>query len=269
MTPTTTRMVWRTFGPIQSVDPFSLDVANGVGQGSFDLQFDPGAFPGTIEGLGFTGLMANGSEWLSLYDPTAMTAGGAASVLGVDGVPDGDAYLALNSQKYGFQRGLDPTGVTTLRTQIASPWPDGVTPANFQSQGIFFGTGTQNDYVKIVVNSNGGNGGVQFLSEVAGAVGANQQVTEAGVKGTGAFIDLFLVIDPVANTITGSYSLDGGITVVPVGSTTVPSSWFDTADGVAPAAGVLATFDRTGLSIPRGVVVPQRCGRRRHGTMRG
>jgi hypothetical protein len=238
------------FGSLQTVDPFPLDASNGDGQSAFDLQFDPGVFPGTIEGLGFTGLMANGTDWLDLYDPTAMTAGGAASVLGLDAVPDGDAYLGVNSQKYAFQRGLDPTGVTTVRTQIASPWPDGVTPVNFQSQGIFFGTGRQDDYVKIVVNSNAGNGGVQFLSEVAGAVGTNQVVTDAGVTGTGTFIDLFLVIDPVANTVSGSYSLDGGITVVPVGSTTVPSSWFDTTDGVAPAAGVLATSTGPGSPFP-------------------
>ena len=50
---------------------------------------------GGLLGLGFTGLMTNGtSDYLTLFDPAKMTAGGAAGVVTVDEVSEGDAVAA-------------------------------------------------------------------------------------------------------------------------------------------------------------------------------
>lgn len=56
-----------------------------------------------------------------LYDAHKLTAGGAANVLTVDAIPEGDAYRANNTQRYRFQVGVNieihdahDTGVAVL-----------------------------------------------------------------------------------------------------------------------------------------------------------
>ena len=208
----------------------------------------PGTFQDTILGVGFTGLMTNGSsDYQSLYDPDNIIDGGAANVLTVQETTAGDAYQNDNDQAYAFQFGVNPdTEAFTAHTRVLDPFPSGSTPKNFQSVGFYLGDGTQDGYVKLVANAKGGNGGVQFGKEVAGTWTQVAQPTEPGVKGDGATIDLYLhVPDPAADPVTveASYSINGG-DLVEVGSTTVPAAWFD--DSLA--VGVISTH--TGSSTP-------------------
>src|SRR5215208_5670647 len=89
-------------------DPFAVDKANGKTTNlPVSYTWDNDAPPaGGLLNLGFTGLMTNKSaNYKSLYNPTNMTAGGAAGAVTVDKVPAGDAYAANNTQQYGFQFG--------------------------------------------------------------------------------------------------------------------------------------------------------------------
>ena len=133
-----------------------------------------GSNPGGILNLGFTGLMTNGvSNYATLFDPNKMTAGGAAGVVTVDEVSEGDAFGSLNNQEYALQFGLwaNPadTGPFFVHTRILAPFA-GLTPQNGQSMGMFVGTGDQNNYAKIVLTGNSG-GSVTFVHEIGGAVG--------------------------------------------------------------------------------------------------
>ncbi|MGH9284367.1 MAG: malectin domain-containing carbohydrate-binding protein, partial [Acidimicrobiales bacterium] len=158
-------------GAPDTSDPFALDPANGTATNlgvrrSFNSD---GSNPGGLLNLGFTGLMTNGvSDYLSLFDPAQMTAGGAAGVVTVDAVPAGDPLGSSNSQQYGFQFGAAVPGERFVaHTRVMAPFA-GLTPQGSQSMGLFIGTGDQDNYAKLVVSAQGG-GGVQFLREVAGS----------------------------------------------------------------------------------------------------
>ena len=75
-------------------DPFAVDADNGKTT-SLPVSYtwdNDAPNPGGLLNLGFTGLMTNkSSNYDTLYDPANMTAGGAAGVVTVDKVPEGDA----------------------------------------------------------------------------------------------------------------------------------------------------------------------------------
>ncbi|WP_207750329.1 hypothetical protein, partial [Clostridioides difficile] len=56
----------------------------------------------------------------------------------------------------------------TLRARLLGPFFNGQTLQGGLSQGIFLGTGDQDNYLKITLNANGGMGGIQVVYENAG-----------------------------------------------------------------------------------------------------
>ncbi len=244
-------------GQPDTSDPFAIDALDGLGTAvpvacpadelattETCLRFAPGSIPDTILDLGFTGLMTNGtSDWLDLYDPDDIIAGGAAPLLGLQVVGLGDAHLAGNDQANGFQFGITPpTAPFVVHARVVAPFDDDSDPQNFQSAGLQIGPGDQDNYLKLVANANGGAGGLQLALETDGTFVEKPTTTEAGVLGSGAAIDLYLIIDPGANTATARYSLDGGTTIQPYGADStfaIPTSWLDGTQGLA--VGVLAT----------------------------
>ncbi|MGH9227691.1 MAG: choice-of-anchor D domain-containing protein [Acidimicrobiales bacterium] len=223
-------------------DPFAIDAANGRNTplpASFTWENDAPPAGGLL-GLGFTGLMTNGStDYANLFDAAKMTAGGAAGVVTVDEVPDGDALGAANSQQYGFQHGVDVTSATSpfvVHTRLPAPFA-GTTPTGGQSYGVFMGTGDQDNYVKLAVAANNGAGGFALVHEQAGTP---TTITAPGPTWPGpSAVDLYLRVDPGGGTVQASYSIDGGPRVAVGGALTVPTSWFDGA--VAPAVGIIST----------------------------
>jgi hypothetical protein len=223
-------------------DPFALDGANGrTTPLPSVLTWDNDApAAGGLMGLGFTGLMTNGtSGYASLFDPAKMTAGGAAGVVTVDEVPDGDALGAANTQQYGFQHGIDvsaTSGPFVVHTRLPAPF-SGVAPTGGQSYGVFVGTGGQDDYVKLAVAANNGAGGFQLVREQGGIP---TTVTVPGPVWPGpAVVDLYLRVDPGAATVQASYAVDGAAPVAAGGPQPVPASWFSGA--TAPAVGIIST----------------------------
>ena len=229
-------------GTSDLTDPFAVDANDGQ-QLPVDFQFKPGSYEGTLLELGFTGVMVNGvDDYQTLYDPSRLTAGGAANVLSLDAIPEGDAYKANNTQRYGFQVGVKPEGKRfTAHTTVKSPFPDddGETPVDYQSQGFFIGTGDQDNYVKLVVSANGGNGGVHLAKEVDGSLESVAKPTDSNVSGSGQAIDLYMRVDPANDTVTAFYSVNGSENVT-VDTTTFPGGWTaDPEQGLA--LGVIAT----------------------------
>jgi hypothetical protein len=231
-------------------DPFAVDPNNGKTTNlPVRYTWDPGVpDAGGLEGsFGFTGLMTNGSNYQSLYDPTKMTVGGAAGAFTVDAVPNGDAKG--NTQEYGFQSGVSVgpgTGVFTAHTRVMAPFA-GITPQNYQSMGLFIGTGDQDNYAKLVITAHSGNGGIQFAKEQGGAF--SQKSFAAPVLGSD-FVDLYLTVDPAANTVQPSYSVtDNGVTGARTNldaPAAIPAGWVDGTNALA--AGFISTSN--GIAPP-------------------
>src|SRR5215208_2434751 len=236
-------------GTPDTSDPFALDPNNGTTTG-LPLRYDFTSIDqeGGLLNLGFTGLMTNGTtDYQNLYDPNNVTAGGAAGVLTVDQVSEGDAFSGNNNQQNGFQSGFQTgvdvstgSGVFTARTRVAAPFA-GITPQDYQSMGIFLGTGDQDNYVKLVASSNGGQGGIEVAKEVGGQFATLALPT---VKMPGPdYVDLYLTVDKVAQTVQPSYVVStngnpGPLTKLgdPV---PIPDSWVDSSK--AMAVGIIST----------------------------
>ncbi|HKO95265.1 MAG TPA: thrombospondin type 3 repeat-containing protein, partial [Polyangiaceae bacterium] len=197
-------------------DPFPLDADNGLST-RLPLEYEFfSAYPGTgLYGLGFTGLMSNGSsDYLDLFDAEEVIAGGTSGLLTIPSVGTGDARGADNSQRNAFLLGVDPRladssggGTFSVSTKINGPFFNGVRPTPNQSLGLFLGTGTQDDYVKLVLEDERG---LSLVSETAGSV-EETAYPDAGESLLAAIsITLFLTVDPVLGSVQPAYLVEGG-----------------------------------------------------------
>ncbi len=252
-------------------DPFAIDAQNGLDTAvPVDRQFAAGQYPQSLFGLGFTGLMTNGTDYADLYDSSQIRAGGATEKFSVDAVPFGDAYQGQNSQAYAFQYGVDaPDEPFVVRTTVEAPFPDDTTPENYQAAGMQVGTGDQENYVKLVASAQDAdgnpNGGVQFLLEEGGTVdgGSSVILSEPDVVGSGQEIDLYLTVDPTTDptpddgsadaAVTAAYSINGDEAVEFGETFAAPESWFannSVTDGsgnsveVGTAVGIISTANQ-------------------------
>jgi N-acetylneuraminic acid mutarotase len=243
-------------GSPDTADPFARDPNNGTSTFMpVSYTWDNGAPPaGGIMGLGFTGLMTNKvDDYLSLFDAEGMTAGGAAGVTTIDEVPAGDALGTSNTQQFGFQFGVNAnpqtTGKFTAHTRVLAPFA-GLSPQDNQSMGLFIGNGDQDNYVKIVTLANGGAGGVQFVKEVASSTTASPQDSVA-MPGPD-YVDLYLTVDPAANTVQPSYTVTTGGTAGPKtnlgGPEPIPAGWLTGTTGLA--VGIISTSSGPGPVFP-------------------
>ncbi|MER2998976.1 malectin domain-containing carbohydrate-binding protein [Pontibacter populi] len=198
-----------------NIDSFALDSQNGS---STNLPLEYELFnnhPGTgLFGLGFTGLMSNrqpDNDYNNLYDESNLIAGGAVGAFSVVAVSAGDALGTINNQENAFQFGINvssATGPFTVHTAMLGPFFDNKNAQNYQSQGFYIGTGDQDNYFKIAINANGGQGGIEVIYENAGLPTVQQFPLNSGFPASS--LELFLTVDPGAGTIQAKYTQDGG-----------------------------------------------------------
>ena len=204
------------------VDPFPIDPNNGskttipLNYNFYNNNPQRGFF-----GLGFTGLMSNKkptNDYLKLFSEDSLIAGGAVGAFTLTAVSKGDALGTLNNQQNAFQFGVKldaKTGPFTVHSRLLGPFFNGKTPVNYQSQGMFIGTGDQSNYLKIVMNANGGAGGVEVVYENNDVPVSYQFPLPGGVNRS--TLDLFLGVDPIAGTVQPRYSSNGS-TLLSLGS---------------------------------------------------
>ena len=192
------------------VDPFAVDAANGASTplGTiYDWENSSAAAP-FIANLGFSGLMTNGNtNYLDQFDLSQMTISGAAGVVTVDNVPGGDPINGLNSQEYAFQFGVDvdtTSPVFRAHTRVLAPFA-GINAQKFQSIGLFIGTGDQDNYIKLTVNSDGPLGGLQFARELNGKFDISHE-NQSTIYGSDS-VDLYLEINPATLTAQALYQI--------------------------------------------------------------
>ena len=202
-------------------DHFAIDDQNGLTTTlpiSYDLFAED---PGTgFFGIGFTGLMTNGStDYLTQYDPGTGIFGGTAGLVTIPDVSEGDALNGQNDQENAFQFGINVSSATPpfeVSVSMLSPFFNTATPQDGQSNGFFIGTGDQDNYLKVVLAANGGNGGIEVVVENAGSststmygdnLAGAQQIPD-DVLGASASLNLMLKVDPAAGTALPGYQVD-------------------------------------------------------------
>lgn len=235
-------------GLLDDVDPFAIDATNGLSTavGVSHTWENEGEDIGGLINAGFTGLMTNGiDDYESLFDPAQLTSGGAAGVLTLDGISEGDATGALNTQQQAFQLGVNVASATTpvtAHTRILAPFAS-ETPEGEQSMGLFIGNGDQDNYFKIVVAATG----ISTQLEVGGVVtaGPSAALTLPGP----AAIDLYLTIDVAASTVQASYDVDGAGRVQLGSPIAIPAGWLNSATQ-GMAAGIISTSHGSAPAIP-------------------
>ena len=233
-------------GILDNNDPFALDATNGAGTSlGVDYQWEnDSADAGFIANLGFSGLMSNGVDnYRDQFDLNQMTISGAAGVVTVDNATSGDPIAGRNDQEYAFQFGVNVNSASPVfraHTRVLAPF-SGFTPQNWQSIGLFIGTGDQDNYLKLVLNSNGANGGLQFASEVNGAR-VYEQNTSADIYNAD-YVDLFIEVDPASALATAFYQVArNGQTseLIPAdAATTFPANWLSSSTKLA--VGIIST----------------------------
>ncbi|MEM7306281.1 MAG: malectin domain-containing carbohydrate-binding protein [Planctomycetota bacterium] len=226
-------------------DAFALDAANGLNSAApflLSWETNTGGEGGLLD-LGFTGLMANGeTDYQTQFDPTELTAGGAAGVLTVEKASAGTAIGAPNNQDNAFQAGFAlpfGQGSFTARTVVNTPFL-GFTPAPDQAIGFFLGTGDQDNFLALTVTA----AGVEYYKEVSGLAGA-KIVAPLAVPGP-ATVELLLDVDPATQKVTPLYAIDGAAPVAVASPQSLPAGW---AESQALAIGLLTTA-AGGASFP-------------------
>ncbi|MEE4174814.1 MAG: tandem-95 repeat protein, partial [Xanthomonadales bacterium] len=241
-------------GFLDTEDPFAIDADNGL---TTDLPVSLPMFttdPGTgLFGLGFTGLMTNGviggtqgDDYQALYNPATVlvdddpVGGGVYTLLNVG---EGDAFAANNNQTHAFQLGLNvdlSSDPFVVHARLLAPYFDGLAPDNFQSQGIFIGTGDQDNYLKMVLD--GLEDDIELLLESGGTTPGGTNVGPSFAGSTA--VDLYLLVDPVGGvdgTAQAQVSVDGGPLTSVGPPIDLPAGWLDGADDFGLAMGLIQT----------------------------
>jgi hypothetical protein len=195
-------------------DPFAIDKHNG-GTTALPVVYtweNDAPNPGGLLGLGFTGLMTDRrSNYAARFGVENITAGGAAGVTTVERVASGDAFKtpstccrrSSNRQRDAFQFGVSPPvgGKFRVHTRIVRPF-DGFTPRDYQSMGLFIGSGDQDNYAKITTAMSGRTA-VQFIKERRG------RITSSGRRNTTMpgpdQVDLYLTVNVSKRSVRPSY----------------------------------------------------------------
>jgi len=237
-------------------DAFAIDPTNGLATNLPVLHPFWNNDPGTgFFGLGFTGLLldpSGGTDYLTQYNPENMSFGGAAGKAAVDLIPNGTAFEGNNSQEYAFQFGVDVnsnTNAFTVQGRVESPFfginGAATAPIKGQAVGIFVGNGDQDNYLKIALQNGTASDdtmyGIAIQLEEAGISTSNQKFDIPDILSANA-VDFYISINPALNEAFFFISLDGGQTLLPLGTAlTLPSSFLDATDAQGLAVGIIAT----------------------------
>ena len=230
-----------------NTDYFALDASNGLATKlpvKYDLfNNDPGT---GFFGLGFTGLMSNkktDNDYRNLFEENNLIAGGTAGAFSIVAVSAGDALASGNNQEDAFQFGINVssgTGPFTVKGRMAGTFFNSQTPKNYQAQGIYIGTGDQDNYLKIVLNANGGAGGIEVVYENAGVATSKQFALSGGIPS--ATLDLFLAVNPATGTVQPKYARNGGAAVSVGSPIQLKGALLSALQGApALAVGIIAT----------------------------
>ncbi|MDF0717410.1 PKD domain-containing protein [Muricauda sp. 334s03] len=215
-------------GILDENDPFQLGDPEVGGSDAFTIPINNDLFNdqqglGGIFGLGLTGLMNNGDpnpnylNWLdrrdNLNDPNPNDVLGGAPGLMTSHMTSGTANGITNTQEKGYQYGVQVdqnTGVfTAIGNLINLEGPlriYGNTAAVGGELGHFIGDGTQSNFIKMVVTTDG----ITALQEINDVPQPPINITIAEADRPSSEIRFYFMVDPSNGEVTLQYELDGG-----------------------------------------------------------
>ena len=202
------------------VDVFQLDPDNGLTTSlPLEFKFALGQNKIGFFTLGLTGLMTNGTtDYLNMFDGSNILPGGATEKFGIKEVSEGDALSNLNNQDNAFQFGVNVSQSTepfSVKLTTPSPYLGYPTPAlDDMSFGVYIGNGDQDNYLKLVINANGGSGGFSVLYESDGILINQGQFLGNGVLDANnvTSTNLILSVNPQDGTVQPKYEFNNGTT---------------------------------------------------------
>jgi glucose/arabinose dehydrogenase len=225
-------------GADDTVDPFAIDPDNGTTTDTpVTLEFEQNSYPNTIMGVGFTGMMVNGTDYGDLYEPSKVTVENSSiTVEDLSGlkVPE-DPYSNL---AYGFQFGVDAPGGPFAVNTTVSGMP--ANPQDTQIIGLQIGPGDQDNFYKFVYGASEPR--IEFSHEFDGNWNYDDDQTAiSGLTGPDKKTQLSLVVYPDQNKVEAWYKPEGGEWTLEGTKTNLPADWVDSSDGTGLAVGTLAT----------------------------
>ncbi len=240
-------------GRLDVVDAFAIDAANGQ---TVNLPFDYPFFnedPGTgFYGMGFTGLMVNGSiDYLNQFDPDNLTPGGATGRFTVDNTDSGSAVGAGNNQNNAFQMGINVSSLSprfALESRLEGAYFSAA-PVDGQFHGISIGTGDQSNFLMIAAVPNSGNGGLWVYQEVGDSPLVNAVYGPAVLAENPldtSYMDLGFVVDPVLGYVQPRVRLNAGDWIKLGAPVAIPAAWLDPNDGTGLALTLMASSGSSG-----------------------
>ncbi len=227
-------------------DAFAVDATNGLATAlPHRLSLQPGN--GGLFGLGFTGLMTNGisvagSDYATLFDPARVfidDAPDAAPRLTIAAIDDGTAAAGSNTQKHAFQFGVaadTASPMFVLRGQLHAPFFDG-TPSPGQSQGIYLGTGDQDNFIELSLD---GDLALKLRREVGGVPTTQSIAIPGGIDGVQQ-LALMLIVNPAAGEARAMLAIDGAPPIALGSAVNLPAAWLAPGDARGLAVGIIAT----------------------------
>ena len=115
--------------------------------------------------------------------------------------------------------------------------------------GLFIGNGDQDNYIKLVINNTGAQGGVELLAEVAGEITSSNN-TPFAIAGAD-YADLHIALDPSTMLATAFYRVttDGvpGALHTIAEEVLLPSEWLNSPQKLA--VGIISTSN-SGAAFP-------------------
>lgn len=197
-------------------DYFAIDSLNGqntnVGLDYPLLNGDPGF---GFFGLGFTGFMNNGQDYLSLLkdednSPTEIIAGGAVGLLSLNDVFPGSPKGNKNNLTNAFQFGLNASA-NTLPFEVEVGMLGPIFQGNHTGDkfhGFYIGKGDQDNFIMLAAEANNGNPILKLYRETGG-VADSSAFTITGLANA-AEITLYLEIDPISQTMQPRADIGNG-----------------------------------------------------------
>ncbi|MGB2428496.1 MAG: Kelch repeat-containing protein, partial [Akkermansiaceae bacterium] len=232
-------------------DPFAQDKYNGRNT-SIPLDYpmlngDPGK---GFFGLGFTGLMSNGtSDYNALFLEELFIAGGTAGVLTVDGVTRSSALGAQNDLQNALQFGINvnaTSGPFTIHVRMPGDVLGNPMPTDGRSIGAYIGTGDQDNYLMFTAVAGTSGPELTIIHENASIADVSSPLPNITSFTQLVNLDIFFVVDPGLGTVQPQYRVDGGPLVTlgsPIGLTGNLLSTLQGTDALAVGVVASATND--------------------------
>jgi PKD repeat protein len=212
-------------GIIDAEDPFQLGNPFTIGSDAFSIPVANDLFNnqqglGGIFGLGMTGLMNNGDtglNWLSWIDDRGNgpnpddVLGGAPGIM-TSHMTSGTALGSANSQEKGYQYGVE-VDVTTAPFSVIGGMNGfsegslrlyGNSAAIGGELGFFIGDGTQSNYIKFVVTTDG----FTVLQEIEDIAQTPIVVTLLTADRPSSNIRFYFVVNPQTGNVSLDYQID-------------------------------------------------------------